>query len=71
MSCFLVVNFFFVFVVVVVAQGCPKVVHGLMLECWEADKNKRPKFAEIVRRLDELFRFPEVLNDDLLAVKAT
>ncbi|CAH3107683.1 unnamed protein product [Porites lobata] len=51
--------------------GCPKVVHGLMLECWEADKNKRPKFAEIVRRLDELFRFPEVLNDDLLAVKAT
>ena len=42
-----------------------------MLECWEADKNKRPKFTEIVRRLDEVFRFPEVLNDDLLAVKAT
>ena len=42
-----------------------------MLDCWEADKNKRPKFAEIARRLDELFRFPEVLNDDLLAVKAT
>ena len=71
MSCFLTTNTKKKFTTVVVAQGCPKVVHGLMLECWEADKNKRPKFAEIVRRLDELFRFPEVLNDDLLAVKAT
>ena len=39
-----------------------------MQECWESDKNKRPKFADIVIRLDELFRFPEVLNDNLLSV---
>jgi len=61
---------FYLFIVlfIIVIQGCPKIVHGLMMECWETDKKKRPKFADIVTRLDELFRFPEVLNDDLLSV---
>lgn len=46
-------------------QGCPKVLHSLMLDCWEKDKSKRPKFSEIVSRFDELIRSPELLKDNV------
>ncbi|KAL9970856.1 hypothetical protein ACROYT_G023307 [Oculina patagonica] len=52
-------------------KGCPKIVHSLMLDCWDKDKNKRPKFSEIVSRLDGLFRSPESLKDDSLPLKST
>ncbi|XP_068700595.1 ephrin type-A receptor 4-like isoform X2 [Montipora foliosa] len=45
-------------------QGCPKIIHSLMLDCWEAEKNKRPTFAEIVCRLNEIIRSPDSLIDD-------
>ena len=38
-----------------------------MMECWESDKNERPKFAEIVSRLDKIIRSPDVLMDISLA----
>lgn len=45
-------------------QGCPKIIHSLMLDCWEAEKNKRPTFAEIVCRLNEIIRSQDSLVDD-------
>ncbi|XP_020913964.1 ephrin type-A receptor 4 [Exaiptasia diaphana] len=34
-----------------------------MLDCWEKDKNNRPKFSDIVKQLDELIRSPEKISD--------
>ena len=48
-------------------KGCPKVIHSLMMECWESDKNKRPKFAAIVSCLDKIIRSPDVLKAISLA----
>lgn len=50
-------------------KGCPKVVHTLMLNCWDKDKNKRPKFSEVLRRLDGLIRSPECLKDNSLSLQ--
>jgi len=50
-------------------KGCPKVVHTLMLDCWDKDKNKRPKFSEVLRRLDGLIRSPECLKDNSLSLQ--
>ncbi|XP_048585722.1 ephrin type-A receptor 4 [Nematostella vectensis] len=43
---------------------CPKVIHNLMLDCWDKEKTSRPKFADIVRRLDEVIRSPDKMNDE-------
>ncbi|XP_067050046.1 ephrin type-B receptor 1-like isoform X2 [Acropora muricata] len=45
--------------------NCPKLVHNLMLNCWESDKTKRPTFADIVDNIDKFLRSPEDLNDGL------
>lgn len=55
---------------VYLSKGCPKVVHSLMLDCWDEDKNKRPKFSEILSRLDELIRSPECLKDNSLSIQS-
>lgn len=34
-------------------SGCPPELYDLMLECWAADENRRPSFAEIHTRLEE------------------
>ncbi|XP_068700593.1 ephrin type-A receptor 5-like isoform X3 [Montipora foliosa] len=47
-------------------MSCPKVVHDLMLNCWDSDKNKRLKFSDIVTRIDELLGSPEAFSSDLL-----
>ena len=54
---------------VYLSKGCPKVVHTLMLECWDKDKNKRLKFSEILLRLDGLIRSPECLKDNSLSLQ--
>ena len=36
------------------------------MDCWDKDRSSRPKFEEIVKRLDELIRTPEMLNDSLV-----
>jgi len=43
--------------------GCPKAIHQVMLNCWHADRNKRPKFTDIVKKLDMYIRSPDKLNE--------
>ncbi|KAK3735401.1 hypothetical protein QZH41_013396, partial [Actinostola sp. cb2023] len=45
-------------------MNCPMSIHNIMLDCWEAEKNSRPKFPDIVKRLEDLIRSPEKINDD-------
>ena len=43
-------------------QDCPEIIYCIMMDCWQSDPNKRPKFGEIVNRLDKIIRSPEVLE---------
>ncbi|XP_030634662.1 ephrin type-A receptor 2a [Chanos chanos] len=43
-------------------MGCPAAVYQLMLECWMQDRSKRPRFVDIVNRLDKLLKNPETLK---------
>ncbi|XP_072833345.1 ephrin type-B receptor 4 [Pogona vitticeps] len=41
---------------------CPTSLHQLMLDCWQKDRNARPRFAQIVNSLDKLIRNPASLK---------
>uniref|UniRef100_A0ACB8EWR9 Ephrin type-B receptor 4 n=1 Tax=Sphaerodactylus townsendi TaxID=933632 RepID=A0ACB8EWR9_9SAUR len=41
---------------------CPTSLHQLMLDCWQKDRNSRPRFAQIVNSLDKLIRNPASLK---------
>ncbi|XP_060137921.1 ephrin type-B receptor 4 [Zootoca vivipara] len=41
---------------------CPTSLHQLMLDCWQKDRNTRPRFAQIVNSLDKLIRNPASLK---------
>lgn len=43
-------------------MGCPGALHTLMLDCWQKDRNERPRFCQIVTILDKLIRNPENLK---------
>ncbi|XP_015717228.1 ephrin type-A receptor 5 isoform X13 [Coturnix japonica] len=43
-------------------MDCPAALHQLMLDCWQKDRNSRPKFDEIVSMLDKLIRNPSSLK---------
>ncbi|XP_064161427.1 ephrin type-A receptor 8 [Anguilla rostrata] len=43
-------------------MACPGALHTLMLDCWQKDRNERPKFCQIVTVLDKLIRNPENLK---------
>ncbi|XP_051894995.1 ephrin type-A receptor 8 isoform X3 [Pristis pectinata] len=43
-------------------MGCPAALHQLMLDCWQKDRNERPKFIQIVSVLDKLIRNPTSLK---------
>ncbi|XP_056398130.1 ephrin type-A receptor 8 isoform X3 [Hyla sarda] len=43
-------------------MGCPTALHQLMLDCWQRDRNERPRFSLIVSILDKLIRNPEHLK---------
>ncbi|KAL4658580.1 ephrin type-A receptor 8 [Arapaima gigas] len=43
-------------------MGCPGALYTLMLDCWQKDRNERPKFCQIVTVLDKLIRNPENLK---------
>ncbi|XP_024125674.1 ephrin type-A receptor 8 isoform X5 [Oryzias melastigma] len=43
-------------------MGCPAALHTLMLDCWQKDRNERPRFCQIVTILDKLIRNPENLK---------
>ncbi|XP_007908799.2 ephrin type-B receptor 1 [Callorhinchus milii] len=43
-------------------MDCPASLHQLMLDCWQKDRNARPKFAQIVNTLDKMIRNPASLK---------
>jgi ephrin-B len=43
-------------------MDCPEAIYELMLECWQRDRAKRPKFSAVVKSLDKLIRAPELLR---------
>ncbi|XP_078235246.1 ephrin type-A receptor 8 [Pogona vitticeps] len=43
-------------------MGCPTALHQLMLDCWQKDRNERPRFSQIVSILDKLIRNPQNLK---------
>ncbi|XP_028394189.1 ephrin type-B receptor 1-B-like [Dendronephthya gigantea] len=44
-------------------MNCPKIVHQLMMECWNADRSQRPSFTDIVEMLERWIRNPYLLKD--------
>lgn len=43
-------------------MDCPAALYQLMLDCWQKERNSRPKFDEIVSMLDKLIRNPSSLK---------
>ncbi|CAL9703617.1 unnamed protein product [Knipowitschia caucasica] len=43
-------------------MDCPSALHQLMLDCWQKDRNNRPKFSQIVNTLDKMIRNPGTLK---------
>uniref|UniRef100_A0A3Q3FFV8 receptor protein-tyrosine kinase n=1 Tax=Labrus bergylta TaxID=56723 RepID=A0A3Q3FFV8_9LABR len=43
-------------------MDCPSALHQLMLDCWQKDRNNRPKFSQIVGTLDKMIRNPSTLK---------
>ncbi|XP_015216772.1 ephrin type-B receptor 1 [Lepisosteus oculatus] len=43
-------------------MDCPAALHQLMLDCWQKDRNARPRFPEIVNTLDKMIRNPTSLK---------
>ncbi|XP_008287255.1 ephrin type-A receptor 2a isoform X2 [Stegastes partitus] len=43
-------------------MDCPSAIYQLMLQCWQHDRSKRPRFTDIVNILDKLLRCPESLK---------
>ncbi|KAK7884106.1 hypothetical protein WMY93_027229 [Mugilogobius chulae] len=43
-------------------MDCPSALHQLMLDCWQKDRNNRPKFNQIVNTLDKMIRNPGTLK---------
>ncbi|XP_069774977.1 ephrin type-A receptor 2 isoform X2 [Narcine bancroftii] len=41
---------------------CPSAIYQLMMQCWQQERAKRPKFCDIVNILDKLIRSPESLK---------
>ncbi|XP_048881127.1 ephrin type-B receptor 5 isoform X2 [Brienomyrus brachyistius] len=47
-----------------VPHNCPPVVHSLMLQCWQADRQDRPGFDSLLSSLDRLIRHPASLKTE-------
>ncbi|XP_029689178.1 ephrin type-B receptor 2-like isoform X1 [Takifugu rubripes] len=43
-------------------MDCPSALHQLMLDCWQKERNNRPKFSQIVSTLDKMIRNPNSLK---------
>lgn len=43
-------------------MDCPSTLHQLMLDCWQKDRNVRPRFTDIVSTLDKMIRNPTSLK---------
>jgi Eph receptor B1 len=42
-------------------MDCPEALYQLMLDCWQKQRNHRPKFDSITQTLDNLARQPQLL----------
>ncbi|KAJ1176625.1 hypothetical protein NDU88_001896, partial [Pleurodeles waltl] len=40
-------------------MNCPTSLHQLMLDCWQKDRNERPKFSHIHNILSKLVQTPD------------
>ncbi|XP_062872054.1 ephrin type-A receptor 2 [Trichomycterus rosablanca] len=43
-------------------MDCPSAVYQLMLQCWQQDRSKRPRFGDIVSLIDKLLKSPDSLK---------
>ncbi|XP_007523775.1 ephrin type-A receptor 2 [Erinaceus europaeus] len=43
-------------------MDCPSAVYQLMMQCWQQERARRPKFTDIVSILDKLIRAPDSLK---------
>lgn len=43
-------------------MDCPSAIYQLMMQCWQQERARRPKFTDIVSILDKLIRAPESLK---------
>ncbi|KAM8927510.1 ephrin type-A receptor 2 isoform 2-T2 [Pelodytes ibericus] len=43
-------------------MDCPSTIYQLMMQCWQQDRSRRPKFTDIVSILDKLIRNPDSLK---------
>nr|XP_033777990.1 ephrin type-A receptor 2 [Geotrypetes seraphini] len=43
-------------------MDCPSTVYQLMMQCWQQERSRRPKFTDIVSILDKLIRAPDSLK---------
>ncbi|NP_001129645.1 ephrin receptor EphA2 (tyrosine kinase family)-like precursor [Xenopus laevis] len=43
-------------------MDCPSAIYQLMMQCWQQERNRRPKFPDIVSILDKLIRAPDSLK---------
>ncbi|XP_053546229.1 ephrin type-A receptor 2 isoform X2 [Bombina bombina] len=43
-------------------MDCPSAIFQLMMQCWQQERNRRPKFTDIVSILDKLIRAPDSLK---------
>ena len=37
-------------------------LHQLMLDCWHGERNTRPTFTQVLSKLEEMERNPEILS---------
>uniref|UniRef100_A0A6Q2YE40 receptor protein-tyrosine kinase n=1 Tax=Esox lucius TaxID=8010 RepID=A0A6Q2YE40_ESOLU len=52
-------------------MDCPAALYHLMMDCWQKDRNSRPKFEEIVSLLDKLIRNPSSLKPGTGSVESS
>ncbi|KAL8198240.1 UNVERIFIED_CONTAM: Ephrin type-A receptor 2 [Gekko kuhli] len=43
-------------------MDCPSAIYQLMMQCWQQERSRRPKFSDIVSILDKLLRAPDSLK---------
>ncbi|XP_054857032.1 ephrin type-A receptor 2 [Eublepharis macularius] len=43
-------------------MDCPSAIYQLMMQCWQQERSRRPKFSDIVSLLDKLLHSPESLK---------
>ncbi|NWX87029.1 EPHA2 protein, partial [Nothoprocta pentlandii] len=41
--------------------ACPSAIYQLMLQCWQQERARRPRFADVLGILDKLIRAPDSL----------